>query len=103
MPYVLLDAHVRLGGGVHIYSFGGVDFRNQQQIKSYHKVHYQPWRVKPIPIPIIIIIIIITIITIIKIISQSYCVDRKRRNLSLHILLPLPFYFCSGGQVHRIS
>jgi hypothetical protein len=77
------QAHARLGGDdPRKDNFGGIDFRIQLQIKSYHKVDDPPRRVKPIPITIIIYIL-----------AQAFGVARNEEDLSIADMITIAFFF----------
>jgi hypothetical protein len=75
--------HTRLGSpDPQKESFGGIYFRIQRQIKSYHNVDDQPRRVKPIPI---------TIIT--YILAQAFGIQRNDEDLAIADMITIAFFF----------
>jgi hypothetical protein len=86
------QAHARLGGAdPRKYTFGGIDFIIQQQIKSYHKVDDPPRRVKPIPITIIVYIM-----------SQAFGLERNEEDLAIADMITIAF-FPSFGQYSTLA
>jgi hypothetical protein len=63
-------------------TFGGIDFRIQRQIKSYHKVDDPPRRVKPIPIIIIVYVM-----------SSAFGRERNEGDLAIADMITITFFF----------
>jgi hypothetical protein len=77
------QAHARLGApDPRRDTFGGIDFRIQRQIKSYHKVDDPPRRVKPIPITIIVYIM-----------SSAFGRERNEEDLAIADMITIAFFF----------
>jgi hypothetical protein len=77
------QAHAQLGGpDPRRDTFGGIDFRIQRQIKSYHKVDEPPRRVKPIPITITIYIM-----------SSVFGRERNEEDLAIADMITIAFFF----------
>jgi hypothetical protein len=77
------QAHARLGApDPRRDTFGGIDFRIQRQIKSYHKVDDPPRRVKPIPITIIVYIM-----------SSAFGRERNEEDLAIADVIAIAFFF----------
>jgi hypothetical protein len=78
------QAHARLGApDLRRDTFGGIDFRIQRQIKSYHKVDDPPRRVKPIPIIIIIVYVM----------SSALGRERNEGDLAIADMIKITFFF----------
>jgi hypothetical protein len=81
--HVVGQAHARLGGpDPRRDTFGGIDFRIQRHIKSYHKVDNPPCRVKPIPITIIVYIM-----------SSAFGRERNEEDLTIADMITIAFFF----------
>jgi hypothetical protein len=79
----VVQAHTRLGApDPRRDTFGGIDFRIQRQIKSYHKVDDPPRRVKPIPI----------IITV-YVMSSTFGRERNEGDLTIEDMITITFFF----------
>jgi hypothetical protein len=77
------QAHARLGPpDPRRDTFGGIDFRIQRQIKSYHKVDDPPRRVKPIPITIIVYIM-----------SSAFGRECNKEDLAIADMITIAFFF----------
>jgi hypothetical protein len=79
----VVQAHARLGGGEsRMDTFGGIYFRIQQQIKSYHKVDNPPPRVNPNPITIIVYIV-----------SSAFGRECNEEDLAIVDMITIAFFF----------
>jgi hypothetical protein len=77
------QAHARLGApDPRMDTFGGIDFRIQRHIKSYHKVDVPPRRVKPIPITIIVYTV-----------SSAFGRERNKEDLAISDMITIAFFF----------
>jgi hypothetical protein len=86
------QAHARLGDpDPRKDTFGGIDFRIQLQIKSYHKVDDPPRRVNPIPITIVVYTM-----------SQAFGRERNKEDLAIADMITITF-FSSFGQVSTLA
>jgi hypothetical protein len=80
------QAHARSGApDPRKDNFGGIDFRIQRQIKSYHKVGDPPRRVKPIPITIILYIL-----------AHAFGVARNEEDIAISDMIAIAFFFLLG-------